>query len=295
MRLHIAAAVALAAATLPWPALAGTACPATFAGGIPPELVAPALRKGVRELCYARFAVMHSAVTRTPLWSAEHLTADAVRTASSREREDTFHPDPNLPPGEGADLSDYRRSGYDRGHMSPNGDMPDPASADESFSLANMVPQDPDNNRHLWAAIESAVRGLATRDREVYVVTGPAFQGDRISSLKGRVLIPTSVWKAVYDPSRGGAGVYVTPNAPGEAWQVISLDQHRAMTGIDAFPTLPAAVKATAMELPAPSVRRYGGAGSPTVYLPEGGAPDAAPPARGGVLTGIYRALKKEF
>ena len=286
MRTKTAAAVALLASLLPWPAMAGTACPAMFEAGAPPDLVAANLRQGARELCYSRFAVVHSALTRTPLWSAEHLTADAVRAASAREREDTFHPDPNLPPGEGADLADYKRSGYDRGHMSPNGDMPDPASADESFSLANMVPQDPDNNRHLWAAIESAVRDLTVRYGEAYVVTGPAFQGDRVASLKGRVLVPTSIWKAVYVPALRGGAAYVTPNAPGEAFQVVSLDQQKAMTGIDAFPALSAAAKATAIQLPAPSVRRRAGEDRP--YATHA-------PSTGGVLGGIYRALKKEW
>jgi endonuclease G len=92
--------------------------------GQPPTLVNEKLADKTRELCYAGFAVLHSGVTRTPLWSAEHLTQDRITAARGLTRQGEFHPDPNVPEAERAELSDYARSGFDRGHMSPSGDMP---------------------------------------------------------------------------------------------------------------------------------------------------------------------------
>jgi endonuclease G len=167
-----------------------------------------------------------------------------------------FHPDPNLPHDERAELADYARSGFDRGHMAPSGDMPDARSQEESFSLANMVPQNPDNNRHLWEHIETAVRDLGRRDGELYVVTGPIFQGQTLQRLHGRVLVPTKLFKAIYDPNRRAAGAYVVPNAPGDDWEEVSIEQLAEMSGIDVFPELPPRLKQSAMQLPSPTAHR---------------------------------------
>jgi endonuclease G len=148
-----------------------------------------------------------------------------------------------LPEDQEARLSDYIRSGYDRGHMSPNGDMPTPVAQAESFSLANMIPQAPHLNRVLWEGVESSVRDWAVRDGEVYVVTCPIFQGDQIQALQGRVLVPTLVFKAIYDPVQRRAGAYLTHNTDDSGYEQISMIQLTQMTSIDVFPFLPNRVK----------------------------------------------------
>lgn len=230
-------------------------CPQHFFQGTPPSLINPKLTPKTRQLCYSEFALLHSGLTRTALWVAEHLTPGRAAGARELDRVNNFHPDPNLPPDERAELSDYVRSGYDRGHMAPAGDMATPQGMAESFSLANMVPQNGDNNRNLWESIERAVREYSER-HEVYVVTGPLFQGENLQSLKGRVLVPTHVAKAVYDPQRNAGAAYLTPNQPGDAYKVISLAELQQLSGIDAFPQVAASVKQTAMELPVPQLPR---------------------------------------
>ena len=181
-------------------------CPGHYAGGQAPVIVKASLKPHAQEVCFQAFGVMHSGVSRGPLWSAEHLVRANVEDAETLPRKDSFHAEPRLPRDERAELADYTRSGFDRGHMSPNGDMPDWTAQGESFSLANMVPQIHANNAGIWAGIEAAVRRLAIQEGEVYVVTGPAFIGSEIGSLKNRVLIPTHLWKVVYSPRRQQAG-----------------------------------------------------------------------------------------
>src|SRR4051794_37545254 len=230
----------------------GESCPQHFAGGTPPTLLKPQLAQGTRALCYEEFAILHSAVVRTPLWSAEHLTRDQVEAASQLKRRNAFHHEPRLPPEDRAELADYAGSGYDRGHMSPNGDMATPSAQHESFSLANMIPQHPCNNEVLWEGIESVVRDLASAEGEIYVVTGPIYEGTDIPFLNGRVGVPNRIYKAVFDPTRRATAAYVTQNADGMDWQAISIDQLSQITGIDPFPALPAEIKIAVMPLPTP-------------------------------------------
>jgi endonuclease G len=227
-------------------------CPQHFVGGTPPALLKPQLAQGTQPLCYEKFAVLHSRIVRTPLWSAEHLTRDEIEAAGQLKRRSAFHHESRLLPEDRAELSDYARSGYDRGHMSPSGDMSTTKAQRQSFSLANMIPQHPCNNEVLWEGIESAVRDLASAEGEIYIVTGPIYEGTDIPFLNGRVGVPSRVYKAVYDPVRRTAAAYVTQNAYGMDWQAISIDQLAQITGIDPFPTIPAEIKAVTMRLPAP-------------------------------------------
>jgi endonuclease G, mitochondrial len=241
---------------------APTGCPQFFPQGNAPNLVNPKLLPKTRTICYSAFAVLHSGITRTPLWAAEHLTRKGLDAAVATERKDTFHEEPRLPPDERADLDDYARSGFDRGHLAPAADMPDEQAQHESFSLANMIPQDPQSNRGLWSGIESAVRGFARKSGELYVVSGPVFQGATLKRLRGRVLVPTHIFKAVYDPKRNQAAAYLVENADGDQWRTVSIGELQQITGIDAFPALAPSVKDHAMAQPEPKLpgaRSHGG------------------------------------
>lgn len=135
-----------------------SACPEHYPQGEAPDIVNQKLAAKTRELCNTGYAGLHSGVTRTPLYSAEHLTAERLGQGRGLRRVNSFHPDERLAPSERSELSDYARSGYDRGHIAPSGDMFDPRSQDESFSLANMIPQEPSVNRGIWERIEAGVR-----------------------------------------------------------------------------------------------------------------------------------------
>lgn len=202
-------------------------------------------------LCFDGFASLYSGLSRTPLWSAEHLTRDRLYQAETLPREDSFHSESRVPSSMRAELSDYKASGYDRGHLAPNADMANSSQQYDSFSLANIIPQAPENNRYLWRNIESVTRYLTKKHGEVYVITGVAFKGRKLTQLNNRVLVPTHVFKALYIPVTGQAGVYYSPNDDNERVEIISVDELALRTNIDVFPSISPEAKATAMQLPA--------------------------------------------
>jgi endonuclease G len=107
------------------------------------------------------------------------------------------------------------------------------------LSLANMVPQTAELNRGVWAGIEMAVRNLAAREGELYVVTGPAFQGQQLQSIGPHaVLVPSATWKAVYDPQQRGTAVYACGNTARPRCEIVSVAALARAVGVDPFPAL---------------------------------------------------------
>jgi endonuclease G, mitochondrial len=61
-------------ACLQTPIWAASLCPEHFAGGVAPTITNPKLQARTQEVCFEAFAVLHSGISRTPLYSAERLT-----------------------------------------------------------------------------------------------------------------------------------------------------------------------------------------------------------------------------
>ena len=220
--------------------------------GIAPDIVNAKLAAKTRELGFDDFVVMHSGVTMSPLWSAEHLTRINLMSAKGMERHNTFHPEEQLPISERSELKDYAKSGFDRGHMAPNADMPTESAQWQCFSLANMIPQNPDNNRHVWERIESSVRSMAKERGELYVITGPLYLGSTVKRLNGRVFVPTNMFKIVYDPKTRMGSAYYVNNKEGNEWQAVSINEIEKLAGINFFPKLSRSGKQAMLKLPDP-------------------------------------------
>lgn len=104
------------------------------------------------------------------------------------------------------------------------------------------------------------MRHLATREGKLFLATAPAFQGRQVQSIgPDGVLVPSSTWKAVYDPRAAGMGVYVCSNTVTPGCEAVSVAALTRATGVDPFPALPARLKTVAMTLPAPEASRYAG------------------------------------
>lgn len=220
------------------------------------ELPQPLTEKNVDlyYLCFDGFAIGYSGVSKTALWSAEHLTRERIEKANELERVNSFHEESRLPDSAKAYLSDYHNVTYDRGHLAPNGDMATPEQQYDSFSLANIIPQNPKNNRDTWRSLESRTRYLALKHGEIYVVTGTAFLGKTSKKINQHIVVPSHLYKAIYIPSLGQAGVYYVPNDDSRRVEIISLNELALRTGMDVMPGVAPQIQNVAMPLPMDTV-----------------------------------------
>src|SRR5881628_2262758 len=79
-------------------------CEEHFLGGMMPDTSRSRAQK-TRQLCYSEFALLHSGLTKTPIWSAEHLTSERLDAASGLKRKNPFHAESRLSPDERAELA----------------------------------------------------------------------------------------------------------------------------------------------------------------------------------------------
>ena len=69
---------------------APTACPEQYYDQQAPDLLNQKLAAKTKEICYSEYGVLHSGVTRTPLYAGEHLTSEQIQQAKVMVRKSKF-------------------------------------------------------------------------------------------------------------------------------------------------------------------------------------------------------------
>lgn len=179
-----------------------------------------------------------------PYWVAYSLTKDKVSTQSA-SRKDNFREDPLVSTGS-ATLLDYKKSGYDRGHMAPAADFRWSEDAmNDTFYLSNMCPQIHAFNAGIWSDLESAVRSIAYADEEIYIVTGPVLTDGPYETIgENNVAVPKYYYKVILDytePVIKAIGFILPAEKSSEplSYFAVTVDRVEEVTGIDFFPALP--------------------------------------------------------
>jgi len=174
-------------------------------------------------------------------WVFYKLTPEMIM--GDVERKDNFRADKSIST-KSATLSDYKGSGYDRGHLAPAADMTASYQAmTESFYLSNVSPQTPGFNRGVWKRAETLVRNWAIEEKVLYVITGAIFDDNRGAIGSNEVTVPGYYYKVIYDPTeRKKMIAMILPHESSSANLesfVVSVDSVEIRTGIDFFPGLP--------------------------------------------------------
>ena len=192
-------------------------------------------------------------------WSAYCLRDFMLQ--KNTKRTNNFRPDPEILGGS-ATLADYKKSGYDRGHLTPAGDMVFSREAmSETFYMSNMCPQAAAFNRGIWKDLEDQVREWVRLYGAAYVVSGPVLSkpAEEYPFIgQSKVAVPEFFYKVILVPIyEDGAEqdspealetcadviaiAFVIPNkgCEGDFWQyAASVDEVEEITGLDFFPLL---------------------------------------------------------
>lgn len=190
------------------------------------------------------YMVNYNKTLLIPEWVAYRLSEFEVNGHASRSSK--FRPDPDISCIQACD-SDYRNSGWDRGHMAPAADMKWSTQAMyESFYLTNVCPQNSNLNRGDWKELEDKVRELALKYHDVYVVCGPVVNACEFGKIGANgVTVPDAFFKAIMvhtGKAEYSAVGFIMANRAGNrplSSYAVPVDSVEAYTGLDLFHNLP--------------------------------------------------------
>jgi endonuclease G len=186
-------------------------------------------------------------------WVAWRVTEEDLGVVS---RSESFRPDEELPFGfYKVQPSDYRRSGYDRGHLCPSSHRTRDQHANSlTFLMSNMQPQLHTLNAGAWKSLETYERNLAAKDgKDVYIVAGALFEANA-RTIGANIAIPSAAYRVTLVLPRGAALNDVSLSTPVFAVQMpndvsvqsrkwheltFSVDEVERNTGYDFLSALP--------------------------------------------------------
>lgn len=190
------------------------------------------------------YTVSYNKETLQPNWVAWYLTAEHTDGEWARPSGNAFHADLDVPEPR-ADNTDYKGSGWSRGHMCPAGDNKwDDEAMYESFLLTNVCPQHDRLNSGDWNDIEQDCRRWARKYGGIYIVCGPIFYRKEHETIGyNRIPVPEAFFKVVLCLEGTPKGIgFICKNTEGNRktdFYVNSISQVERITGYSFFQNIP--------------------------------------------------------
>ncbi|MBL4745005.1 MAG: DNA/RNA non-specific endonuclease [Flavobacteriaceae bacterium] len=175
-------------------------------------------------------------------WVAYELTKNQI---SSSHHERPYFSNDTKVKTKSAAWWNYKKSGYDKGHLCPAADRKFSKKAyDGTFLTSNVSPQKHDFNAGVWNRLEQKTRYWAKKYDKLYVITGGVLKDDLKTIGDEKVSIPTHFYKILLDYTQPEvkAIAFLIPHKESKKPLyefVVSIDMIELVTGIDFFPGLP--------------------------------------------------------
>lgn len=108
---------------------------------------------------------------------------------------------------------DYAGTGYDKGHVSPDGDLSwDQQVEYESFLMTNMLPQAGSLNRGIWKLLETSIRGWAVQLNQSFTIIGGGIYNTQDKKIGSGVVVPHAFYKIVINNKTGQVAGWLFPH-----------------------------------------------------------------------------------
>jgi len=154
----------------------------------------PQTALAVQPICRQAYLVGYDPIAKLPKYVTYELMPQNALGCVARTN--AFAADQSIPNGPKPD--DYAGTGYDKGHMSPDGDLSwDQQVEFESFLMTNMAPQAGSLNRGIWKLLETSVRGWAVQRNQPYTVYVGGVYNAQDKKIGNGVVVPHGYYKIV--------------------------------------------------------------------------------------------------
>ncbi len=155
------------------------------------------------------------------------LYGDLVNELNIKKRP-SFYEEESIDVSYRAKVSDYSKSGYDRGHMAPDAAFDwSQESLDSTYSLSNIIPQIPEVNQKAWVKVEKYARDKAIELFELSVVNLVKYDNipDRIG--KSSIAVSVGYYKILYNLEEKYEECFYYPNNKEYNFDSDIIDNHR--------------------------------------------------------------------
>jgi endonuclease G len=169
----------------------------------------PQASKQVGSICRQAYFVGYDAAAKLPNYVT--YTLQPVNALGCVARTNAFAADQSVQGG--ATPADYAGTGYDKGHMSPDGDLSWDVQVEfESFLMTNMSPQAGSLNRGIWKLLETSVRGWAVQLNQPYTIYVGGDYNAQDKKIGNGVVVPHGFYKIVINNATGAAAAWYFPH-----------------------------------------------------------------------------------
>lgn len=152
-----------------------------------------------------------------------------------------FNQDP-LVETKSADWRNYKKSGYNKGHLCPAGDRKKSYELyKETFFTSNASPQLYKFNAGIWNRLEQKTRYWATKNNGIYVITGGVLSDGLKTIGSENVSVPDYFYKILLTKDGKKMIGFLIPHKESKKGLYefsVSVDSIEKITGIDFFPEL---------------------------------------------------------